>query len=42
MKETNMDKYQQYELEKKKLMAECKTFEEYEKRIKQLINKLKI
>lgn len=37
-----MDKYQQYELEKKRLMVECKTFEEYEKRLRQLINKLKI
>lgn len=37
-----MDKYQQYEFEKKKLQQECKTFEEYEKKLRILINKLKI
>lgn len=37
-----MDKYQQYELEKKKLQQECKTFEEFEKKLKKLIDKLKI
>lgn len=37
-----MDKYQQYEFEKKKLQQECKTFEEYERKLKQLIDKLKI
>jgi hypothetical protein len=37
-----MDKYQRYEFEKKKLQQECKTFEEYEKKIRVLINKLKI
>lgn len=37
-----MDKYKQYEFEKKKLQQECVTFEEYERRLKQLINKLKI
>lgn len=37
-----MDKYRQYELEKKKLQQECKTFEEYERKIRRLIEKLKI
>lgn len=37
-----MDKYKQYEFEKKKLQQECTTFEEYERRLKQLINKLKV
>lgn len=37
-----MDKYKQYEFEKKKLQQEYATFEEYEKRLKQLINKLKV
>lgn len=37
-----MNKYQNYELEKKKLQVECKTFEEYERKLKQLIDKLKI
>lgn len=37
-----MNKYQEYELKKRKLQQECKTFEEYEKKIKLLINKLKI
>lgn len=37
-----MDKYQQYEFEKKKLRQECKTFKEYEKKLRALINKLKI
>lgn len=37
-----MNSYQQYEIEKKKLQQECKTFEEYEKKLRALINKLKI
>lgn len=37
-----MDKYQQYEFEKKKLQQECETFKKYEKKLKSLINKLKI
>lgn len=37
-----MDKYQQYEIEKKKLQQECKTFEEYERKLRRLIEKLKI
>lgn len=37
-----MDKYKQYEFEKKKLQQGCATFKEYERRLKQLINKLKV
>lgn len=37
-----MNKYQQYELEKRKLQQTCTTSEEYEKRVKELIEKLKI
>lgn len=37
-----MTKYQQYELEKKKLQQTCKTSKEYEEKIKQLAQKLKI
>lgn len=37
-----MYKYQQYEFEKRKLQQECKTFEEYEKKLKKIIDKLKL
>lgn len=37
-----INKYKQYELEKKKLQQTCKTSEEYEEKIKQLAKKLKV
>ena len=37
-----MNKYQQYEIEKKKLQAECMTVDEYEKKLKKIIDKLKL
>lgn len=37
-----MTKYQEYEIKKRKLQNICKTSEEYEMKIKELIKKLKI
>lgn len=37
-----IDKYKQYELEKKKLQQTCKTSQEYEEKIRELIVKLGI
>lgn len=37
-----MNKYIKYEMEKSKLQLTCKTSEEYERRMKELIKKLKI
>ena len=37
-----MNKWQIYEQEKRKLQQTCKTSEEYEEKIKQLAQKLKI
>lgn len=37
-----MNKYTQYEIEKTRLQNTCKTSEEYEEKIKELIRKLRI
>lgn len=37
-----MNKWQLYEFEKKKLQQICKTSEEYEEKIKKVVEKLKI
>lgn len=37
-----MNKWQTYEQEKRKLQQICKTSEEYEEKIKELIKKLKL
>lgn len=37
-----MNKYKQYEIEKTKLQNTCKSNDEYEKAIKELIKKLKL
>ena len=42
MQETDFEKFQKYEKEKKKLMVKCKTFEQYEKELRKLIDRLKI
>lgn len=42
MQETDFEKFQKYEKEKKKLLTKCKTFEQFERELKKLIDKLKI
>lgn len=35
-------KFKEYEIEKAKLLNSCKTYEEYEKKLKQVIDKLNL
>lgn len=37
-----MNRYKLYEIEKRKLQQTCKSYEEYEEKIKELCKKLKI
>lgn len=40
--ETEIEKYLKYEKAKKKLLTKCKTFEQFERELKKLIDELKI
>ena len=37
-----MNKYERYEVEKQRIARESKSWQEYEKRIKELVKKLKL
>lgn len=37
-----MNKYVEYEIEKRRLQNTCKTYQEYEQKIKELVKKLRI